>query len=232
MNNMKKWVRGALCVGACAGLMYVLAPFAADQEAGPGKGAAAGIATTQASGGMPGQAQPGNTWLGTTPPGGPAVVESPLSTMSPPQFAADGRGKLVLNGDTHANLEKLLLEEDPDKMRANLERVSGTLPAQAAAELKVLVGQFQQYSKALPHTIPPDHAPETEQESLTLLDRLHALRVSYLGPEATQAMFGAEEATTRQLIALMAAEKYPNLTPQEKAERAQELLRKQPAPAS
>lgn len=228
MNNMKKWVRGALCLGACAGLLYLLAPFAAHRDAGPDAGA--GRAPAQPSATMATQTQP-NSWLGAMPPGAPGAVESPLDTMTPAQFAADSRGKLVLNGDTHANIEKLLLEEDPARMRANLDRVAGTLPPQAAAELNVLVGQFQQYSKALPHTIPPDHAPETEQESLALLDRLHALRVSYLGLDATRAMFGAEEATARQLIALMAAEKNPHLTPQEKAERAQELLGRQPAPA-
>ena len=231
MSKMKKWMRGALCVGACAGLMVLLVPFAADRQDAPGDNAGTALVQAPGSGGTVGQPQ-GASWLGATPSGAPQVEVSPLSTMTPPQFAADGRGRLVLNSDTHANLEKLLLEEDPTRMRANLERIADGLPPQAAAELKVLVGRFQQYSKALPHTIPPDHAPETEQESLRLLDSLHALRVSYLGQEAAQAMFGAEEATARQLIALMAAEKNPNLTPQEKAERAQELLRRQSSPTS
>ena len=54
--------------------------------------------------------------------------------MSPPVFAADSRGKLVLNADTHANLEKLLLEENPEAMLANLE-ASRTVRGQVEALL-------------------------------------------------------------------------------------------------
>jgi lipase chaperone LimK len=70
---------------------------------------------------------------------------------------------------------------------------------------------------------------------LKLLDNLHALRVSYLGAEAAQAMFGEEEAMTRKLVGMMAAQKDPNLTPEQKAERAQEMMNNlrpaKPAPA-
>lgn len=236
-TTMKRWLGGALAVAAAAGAIFFVAPDYLEQPAEPASRAGAqSHAGSNATGNASLPTPPANAWFDAPSSGNPPAVVSPLSTMSPPVFAADSRGKLVLSADTHANIEKLLLEENPAIMRANLERASKLMPPQARADLKVIVGQFQQYAKALPHTIPPDHAPETEQERLKLLDNLHTLRVSYLGAETAQAMFGEEEATSRKLIGLMAAQTDPNLTSQQKADRAQELLdqsrQPKPPPAS
>lgn len=223
--KLKKSVTWVLAGAACVAGILLVAPMYTDQPPAPDSRAATqAVSAAAANGDAKVQPASANPWFDVAPSGnGPAMV-SPLSTMSPPVFAADSRGKLVLNADTHANLEKLLLEENPDTLRANLDKAASTLPPQATAELKVLLAQFQQYAKALTHTIPPDNAPETEQERLKLLDKLHTLRVSYFGPEATQGMFGEEEATTRKLIGLMAAQDDPHLTSQQKADRAQEVL--------
>jgi hypothetical protein len=242
MNNMKKWGRSASYVAAAAGLLVLLLvlmqPVADKPVVATGSAAgqlpepAAGDGVAQAGAGTSAQAlMPEGPWFDPQL-GASAEVVSPLSTMSPPQFAADGRGKLVLNSGTHANLEKLLLQENPDAMRSTLEQAARNLPPQAAADLKVLVGQFQQYSKALSHSISPENAPQTEQDGLKLLDSLHTLRVSYLGEEATEAMFGADEATTRQLLAVMGADKDPNRTQEQKAERAQEIISQRRPPAT
>ena len=227
-TTMKRWLGGALVVAAAAGALFFVAPVDTDRPAEPARSSS--THTASSSGNPQLQSAPVNAWFDAAPTGNPPAMVSPLSTMSPPLFAADSRGKLVLNADTHANIEKLLLEENPALMRANLDQAAKILPPQARAELKILVGQFQQYAKALTHTIPPENAPETEQERLKLLDSLHTLRVSYLGAEAAQAMFGEEEATSRKLIALMAAQNDPNLSSQQKADRAQELLDKLRAP--
>lgn len=224
-EKSKKAVIGALAGAACVLAILLAVPFYTDQNAAPDSRAASNAPSTGA-GKANAQVKPApaNTWFEAAPSGNAPAMVSPLSTMSPPVFAADSRGKLVLDADTHANLEKLLLEENPEALRANLDKAANKLPPQASAELKVLLAQFQQYTKALTHTIPPDYAPETEQERLKLLDQLHALRVSYLGPEAAQGMYGEEEATTRKLIGLMAAQDDPNLSSQQKADRAQEML--------
>ena len=246
-TTMKRWLGSAFAVAAAAGAIFFVGPVYTEQPAQPaGRAAAHAQSSATGHGSLPGPdggnsrnpGAPVNAWFDAPASGNPPAAQSPLSTvsplstMSPPLFAADRRGKLVLNADTHANIEKLLLEENPALMRAKLTQVSKTLPPQARAELKVIVGQFQQYAKALTHTIPPDTAPETEQERLKLLDSLHTLRVSYLGAEAAQAMFGEEEATSRKLIGLMAAQNDPNLTAQQKADRALEILDKlrQPKP--
>ncbi|HWW71681.1 MAG TPA: lipase secretion chaperone [Duganella sp.] len=240
-TKMKKWIVVALASAASAvGIFLVVASVDAEQPAdGAGRPDARSAPAAAGHGGAPapsgGNGQL-NSWAAVVSSANSAAMDSPLSTMTPPVFAADSRGKLVLNADTHANLEKLLLEENPETLAANLDKAAKVLPTQAAAELKVLSGQFQQYAKALTHTIPPETAPETEPERLKMLDSLHALRVSYLGAEAAQAMFGEEEAMTRKLIALMAAQDDPNLTPEQKAERAQEMVKgmrqTKPPPAS
>lgn len=245
-SRFKTWLLATLSVASAAGLIVLLLQLSNEQTGEPDRAVAqaasaaspAGQAqpATHAQGGPPAPG-PGNSWFDPAAAGmpagtsaGPAPMVSPLSTMSPPQFAADKRGKLVLNADTHANLEKLLLEEDPAVMQATLAAIMNKLPPAAAAELKALVAQFQQYTKALSHSISPENAPENAQEGFKLLDSLHKLRVSYLGPEAARAMFGPEEASTRQLIALMEADKDSSLTPQQKAEKAQEILRRQAPP--
>ncbi len=229
MTNMKKWLGGALVVGVAVGLIWALLQPGSDTHV-----VASGSPAVRTASAAPhmGVAQADSAWPGMDAAASAGAVASPLSTMSPPRFAADANGKLVLNGDTHANLEKLLLQEHPDAIRAMLDQVSKNLPPQAVADLKVLVAQFEQYTKALSHSISPEHAPQTEQEGLKLLDSLHALRVSYLGPEATQAMFGEEEATTRQIVTLMAADKDPTLSQEEKAERAQEVITRKRQPTS
>lgn len=223
MNKSKIWIRGTLIAAAAAVLVWLALHLGASQPpaAAPplvSNGTPAGTSVAQAP------EFPPAPWM--VPPAAPEAAPdaSPLSTMTPPQFAADSRGRLVLNADTHANLEKLLIDDNPDTMRATLERSAHALPPQAAAELRVMAAKFQQYSKALSHVIVPDQEPANEQEAVKLLDSLHSLRVSYLGEEATKAMFGDEEASTRQMLAHMQAEKDPNLTLQQKAERAQELL--------
>lgn len=238
-KQMKKWIGVAVASAACAVGIFLVASIdadpPADRDGRPGTPAASVASQTQVGGnGQPQPASP-NAWAELASSANPVAMGSPLSTMTPPVFAADSRGKLVLNADTHANLEKLLLEENPQTLAANLDKAAQALPPQAAAELKVLSGQFQQYARALTHTIPPETAPETEPERLKLLDSLHTLRVSYLGAEAAQAMFGEEEAMTRKLIGLMAAQDDPNLTSEQKAERAQEMMnnlrQRQPPPA-
>ncbi len=226
-TKLKKWIAGALAVAAISGGIMLVAPADNAQLARHGSGAAGPAVVAVASENVQTQPASGNSWFDASVNGTPEntqAMASPLSTVSPPVFAADSRGKLVLNADTHANIEKLLLEEDPAAMRAKLDKASKSLPPQATAELKVLVGQYQEYSKALTHTIPPGTAPETEQGHLKLLDSMHTLRVTYFGAQAAQALFGEEEATSRKLVSLMGAQTDSNLTQQQKADRAQQIL--------
>ena len=52
---------------------------------------------------------------------------------------------------------------------------------------------------------------------------MHALRVAHFGPLVARALYGEEEAVSRQLVELMRLEKDQSLTMEEKAVRAQQL---------
>lgn len=173
-----------------------------------------------------------NGWLSAIGSAGQDSPESPLSTMSPPSFAADSRGELIVNADTRNNIEKLLLQDTPEALQAQLKEVSKDLPVKAAERLRSLLSSYQQYSTALSQSIPPGEAPATEQEGIRLLERMRVLRTAYLGAETTQAIFGEEEEMTRHILKLMQNESDPNLTLEQKAARAQEALSKMPAPTA
>jgi hypothetical protein len=66
-------------------------------------------------------------------------------------------------------------------------------------------------------------SPATEEAALAELDGLHALRTAHFGTVIARALYGEEEAVTRQLIELLRLEKDQCLTLEEKAERAQQL---------
>lgn len=243
---MTKWQRTALWVAGAAGLAFALMQVTGDNPALQGLSEAqapdrgAGSARISPSGEM---RQPGGNIAAAAPDAegvrrlgagqglNKDAAVSPLSTMSPPIFAVNSRGHLALNADTQNNLEKLLLQDTPEAIQTQLQEISRDLPKEAANQLKTLVGQFQQYTTALSQSIPAGDVPANEQESIALLDRLHALQVSYLGADTARALFGEDEATARQLIALMRNEN-PNLTMEQKAERAQEALSKLPQPPS
>jgi hypothetical protein len=229
------WLRPALWTAGAAGLAFALI-----QLVGPSPTSLAARSTQ-----VPERAEtnparispfgtmrnPGDTaletlggWLSPSKNTSADADPSPLSTMSPPLFAADKNGQLILNTDTHSNLEKLLLQDTPQALQTQLKEVSQDLPKPAAQQLKTLVANFQQYATALSQSMPPGEESATEQEGLRILDRMHALRATYLGAETAQALFGEEEATARKLLALMQAQNDPNLSLDEKAQRAQEAL--------
>lgn len=167
-------------------------------------------------------------WLGVTNPTGDEG-SAPLSTMTPPSFSSDSHGRLILNAETHANIERLLLSRTPQAIQAQLQDVSRGLPSSASQELQDLVSRFQKYAIAMSQSIPPGNSVSSEQEAVIQLDQLHHLRASYLGAETARALFGEEEAMSRYMLVVAQLDKDPSLTLQQKAERAQEALSLIPA---
>jgi lipase chaperone LimK len=136
-------------------------------------------------------------------------------------FEADAAGQLVTNEQTRLNIERLVALNSPDEMQRQLQDLRQSLPAPAAQRLADLVEQYMSYIEVARQTFPPGQAPSSEQDALTQVSTLHALRAQYFGPEAAQAMFGTEEESQRELLELMKLEKDPSLSLQERAERAQ-----------
>jgi lipase chaperone LimK len=148
------------------------------------------------------------------------AVDPELKSM----FGADASGKLVLNESTRLNLEKLHALNTPEEFIDKLKRLSAVLPATAHAELLRLAASYVQYVDAVHATFPPEATVETVGQAEAELNGIHQLRIEHFGPEATEALYGAEMRMNRRLIELMALEADPSLSLAEKAHRAQMLM--------
>jgi len=138
-------------------------------------------------------------------------------------FRVNDSERLVLDEQTRLNMEALFARTEPEHLAAAKQQAIEPLPASAAAQAAELLEQYDNYQQAQRQAYPPGVAPATEEAALAELDGLHALRVAHFGPLVARALYGEEEATSRQLVELMRLEKDQSLTLEEKAARAQQL---------
>lgn len=149
--------------------------------------------------------------------------EIPLARTNDQTFRINASGRLVVDGDTRLNMEALFARTDRDRLAEAKRQAIEPLPAAAAAQAAELLEQYDNYQQAQRQAYPPGVAPPTEEAALSELDGLHALRVAHFGPVVARALYGEEEASSRQLIELMRLEKDQSLTMEEKAARVQQL---------
>jgi hypothetical protein len=138
-------------------------------------------------------------------------------------FRVNASGRLMLDEQTRLNMEALFARTDRDRLAEAKQQAIDPLPAAAGAQAAELLEQYDNYQQAQRQAYPPGVAPPSEEAALAELDGLHALRVAHFGPIAARALYGEEEASSRQLIELMRLEKDQSLTMEEKAARAQQL---------
>jgi hypothetical protein len=163
----------------------------------------------------------------------PDAPPQPTDTHEPPDpivaqtndqtFRVNASGRLTLDEHTRLNIEALFARTDRDRLGEAKQQAIDPLPAAAAAQAAELLEQYDNYQQAQRQAYPPGVAPPTEEAALAELDGLHALRVAHFGPIVARALYGEEEASSRQLIELMRLEKDQSLTMEEKAARAQRL---------
>jgi len=151
-------------------------------------------------------------------------IEDEIYTM----FDVDKRGNLVLNASTRLNIEKLTALNTPEELREKLRKFSVVLPREAHRQLVYLIESFKGYIAAVKETHPPDAEIETLEEALDELAGIHALRVKYFGAKVAEAFFGEEDKMNRQLLGLMSVEADENMTLEEKAHKAQQLIESSP----
>jgi hypothetical protein len=154
----------------------------------------------------------------THEPADPIVAQTNDKT-----FRLNPSGRLTLDEQTRLNIEALFARTDPDQLVEAKQQAIDPLPAAAAAQAAELLEQYDNYQQAQRQAYPPGVAPPTEEAALAELDGLHALREAHFGPIVARALYGQEEASSRQLIELMRLEKDQSLTMEEKAARAQRL---------
>jgi lipase chaperone LimK len=129
----------------------------------------------------------------------------------------------LIDEQTRLNMEALFARTERDHLEEAKQQAIEPLPAAARAQAAELLEQYDNYQQAQKQTYPPGVAPSTEEAALAELDGLHSLRVAHFGPVVARALYGEEEAVSRQLVELMRLEKDQSLTMEEKAERAQQL---------
>jgi hypothetical protein len=154
----------------------------------------------------------------TSDPAEPIVAQTNDKT-----FRVNASGRLMLDEQTRLNMEALFARSDRDRLAEAKRQAIDPLPAAAGAQAAELLEQYDNYQQAQRQAYPPGVAPPTEEAALAELDGLHALRVAHFGPVVARALYGEEEASSRQLIELMRLEKDQSLTMEEKAARAQQL---------
>jgi lipase chaperone LimK len=138
-------------------------------------------------------------------------------------FRLNSSGGLMLDEQTRFNIEALFARTDRDHLAEAKQKAIDPLPPSAGSQAAELLEQYDNYQQAQRQAYPPGVAPPTEEAALAELDGLHALRVAHFGPIVARALYGEEEASSRQLIELMRLEKDQSLTMEEKAARAQRL---------
>ena len=171
---------------------------------------------------------PGAAGQNVTPePSLSADDSGPESEQLDRMFPTLPDGQLRLNTRTRLNLEKLLALNTPAELRTKLAQLENTLPAEAFRELNELVERYRNYTAAAEQMYPAGHAPADANAALAELQALHDLRVTYYGAATAQALYAEDEAVTRQLLQVMRLDTQTGLTLEQKAERAQQLLRPQ-----
>lgn len=169
-------------------------------------------------------AEPARTTTSPAPPEHAPEPPEPVTAQSNEQtFRVNDSARLVIDEQTRLNMEALFARSDRDHLAAAKEQAIEPLPAGAKAQAAELLEQYDNYQQAQKQTYPPGVAPSTEEAALAELDGLHALRVAHFGPIVARALYGEEEAVSRQLVELMRLEKDQSMTMEEKALRAQQL---------
>ena len=152
------------------------------------------------------------------PPRNPPVAQSNDKT-----FHINRSGRLLIDQETRLNMEALFARTERDHLEQAVQEAIEPLPAAARAQAAELLEHYDNYQQAQKQAYPPGVAPPTEEAALAELDGLHSLRVAHFGPVVARALYGEEEALSRNLVELMRVEKDQSLTMEEKAERAQRL---------
>lgn len=143
-------------------------------------------------------------------------------------FQADEHGNLVLNENTRLNIEKLYALNTPEELAGKMEKLSAVLPETAHRQVANLVNYFDQYTRNVKMTYPPNVQPTTLEDVLGQFRGTHDLRLAHFGADVASAFYAEEEKMSLQLLYLMAIEKDETLSLDQKAQRAQQLLQNSP----
>ena len=153
----------------------------------------------------------------------PATSDPVVAQTNDKTFRVNTSERLVLDEQTRLSMEALFARTEREHLAEAKQQAVEPLPAAAGAQAAALLEHYDTYQQAQKQAYPPGVAPATEEAAVAELEGLHALRVAHFGPVVARALYGEEEAVSRQLVELMRLEKDQSLTIEEKAARAQQL---------
>ena len=218
------WV-GVVTLAVVAGVLFGPAhrkdvPQSAPEIAARNEPAAAAVATESPPAQEPVEHPDSlhETVITRDPPHDPPVAQSNDKT-----FHINASGRLLIDQEARLNMEALFARTEHDHLETAKQEAIEPLPAAARAQAAELLENYDNYQQAQKQAYPPGVAPATEEAAVAELEGLHALRVAHFGPVVARALYGEEEAVSRQLVELMRLEKDQSLTMEEKADRAQRL---------
>ena len=231
MKRRGLWIVAGLLAVALAAVFLLI-----HSQAPPAEQSASGVNSPTVTAGTPDAAVPSSTTASAESAATQSASQGVAPDVSAPEVAAtarqdakgtmfrtDSAGRLITDERARLNIEELVALNDPQELRRKVQELAQTLPPAAGQQLPELVDHYRNYSAAQRQAIPPDQAPTSEQDAITQLETLHALRVQHFGKEVSEGFFGSEEKMQRELIELMRVQNDPSLTLQEKAEKAQAL---------
>ena len=154
----------------------------------------------------------------------PPAASSPLDTVRPPVFRANGQGHLIIDPQTRGDVERVHALYAHDDGLKRLEAFSAELPDTAKRELKDLYQQWAQYAQAVMQAFPVESSSDSLEEARHQLAGLKQMRQQHFGPERTRLMFGEEEEVSEELLNRIEANKEPKLSLDDKVKQAQDEL--------
>jgi hypothetical protein len=156
-------------------------------------------------------ARPGLPWSellegpdAATAAGGPAsgpgaAGSSPLANVAPPVFRLTPQGRLQVDEQTRADIERVAALHGRDEALARLDEASRSLGEAARREARALYEQLVQYEQALATALSSEPEHPGIADARRQLQLMQALRAQHFGERAAD-LFGAEEALQQRLL--------------------------------
>jgi len=119
----------------------------------------------------------------------------------------NGQGKIVLNEKTRLAIERLHALNTPEELKEKLQEFLNVLPPDAHREVVKLLDNFEKYTNDVKQISDNQATPETMEDSLKYLQKLHDQRVMVFGSDVAKAFFEKEESVNREMLELVYKER-------------------------
>lgn len=131
---------------------------------------------------------------------GPAASGgSPLANVAPPVFRLTPQGRLLVDEQARADIERVAALHGRDEALARLDEATRPLGEAARREARVLYEQMVQYEQALTTALASEPEHPGIADARRQLQLMQALRAQHFGERAGD-LFGAEEALQQRLL--------------------------------